>query len=174
MSPLQICFTRNAAFAVLFQSGAPAAKGITMDSSNNRLENFESLDSLLKMDNFRVQRLLSLHVSHLRGSDGAWNFHYRDVEMMLFTDETNDRIRIISPINSIDDQEPKYLHRLLQANFLTAIDVRYAIYQDTLWAVFVRSLSTLTRSEFEDALNQVAALAKSTGSDFSSLDPQFL
>ncbi|MEO0425337.1 MAG: hypothetical protein AAF184_23575, partial [Pseudomonadota bacterium] len=60
------------------------------------------------------------------------------------------------------------LRRLLQANFDTALDARYAIARDTLWATFIHPLSPLTEDQLLSAISQTLSIALTYGSTFSS------
>ncbi|MEO0389094.1 MAG: hypothetical protein AAF281_16500, partial [Pseudomonadota bacterium] len=65
------------------------------------------------------------------------------VTVLIVTDPGADRMRAMSPIRPIDGLAAGELARMMQANFDTALDARYAIAQDTLWSVFIHPLSPL-------------------------------
>ncbi len=56
----------------------------------------------------------------------------------------------------------------MQANFDSALDARYCIAKDILWAVFIHPLSELSDEEFISGLAQTINLAATYGSTFSS------
>ena len=58
--------------------------------------------------------------------------------------------------------------RLMQANFDSALDARYAIAQDTLWGVFIHSLSELSDDEFLTALGETVNIVLTYGTTYSS------
>ena len=60
------------------------------------------------------------------------------------------------------------MKRLLQSNFDTALDARYAIAKGMLWSAFVHPLPQLTPDQFASGLGQVVNLAMTFGSTFTS------
>ncbi|MEO0975570.1 MAG: hypothetical protein AAFX85_20965, partial [Pseudomonadota bacterium] len=67
-----------------------------------------------------------------------------------------------------EDVSPELLRRLMQANFDTALDARYAIARNTVWATFIHPLSPLSEEELLSALAQTISIARSYGSTYSS------
>ena len=57
--------------------------------------------------------------------------------------------------------------RLMQANFDTALDARYAVAQGRLWGVFIHPLSPLEHDQFLSGLAQTVNLALSYGQSYS-------
>ena len=53
---------------------------------------------------------------------------------MVITDENADRMRIIVPVTAAEVVSEDLLVRVMQANFDSALDARYAIAKDTLWS----------------------------------------
>ena len=102
------------------------------------------------------------------GQAGAWRFVYRGFQVFVLTDEVADRMRIMVPVAGTDTLGEERLFRLLQANFDTAMDARYAIAQDTLWSVFLHELSSLTDDLFHSGFLQTVTLAATFGTDYSS------
>ena len=88
--------------------------------------------------------------------------------MMVVTDETNDRMRIIAPILSVDELDKEVLLDCLAANFHSALDVKYAVSNDVLWCVFIHPLSPLTETELESAIEQVYYGVATFGTTYSS------
>ncbi len=97
-----------------------------------------------------------------------WQLRVEDVPLTIITDPGHDRMRVIAGIAPADELEPALLFRLMQANFDTALDARYAIAQDVLWATFIHPLSPLTREQFLSGIGQTVNLARTFGSTFSS------
>ena len=79
-----------------------------------------------------------------------------------------DRMRVLIPIEGTDDLSKDELLRLMQANFDSALDARYAIAQGQLWAAFIHPLSSLTDEEFLLGIGQTANVVASFGSTYSS------
>ena len=91
----------------------------------------------------------------------------QDVPALIITDTQNDRMRILVPIRAAVDMTPEEVLRVLQANFDTALDARYAIARGKLWATFIHPLSFLEKNEFISGLGQTINLAKTYGTLYS-------
>ena len=91
-----------------------------------------------------------------------------DVPVMIVTDPSADRMRAMVPIRSADGLDQEELMRLMQANFDTALDARYAVAQGRLWGTFIHPLSPLERDQFISALAQTVTVALSYGQTYSS------
>jgi len=104
------------------------------------------------------------------GGDGQWSFEVMGFEILMLTDERADRMRIMAPVADANDLDATALRMLLEADFDRALDAKYAIWRDTVWAVFVHPLSSLTGSEFQNALAQVFTLTQNYGTSFTSTE----
>lgn len=98
----------------------------------------------------------------------AWKFKVADFDAMVVLDEGADRMRIIIPIGKASDLNSDELMRLMQANFDSALDARYAIGQGLLWGTYIHPLSTLTDEEFLVGLGQTANVVGSFGTSYTS------
>lgn len=102
-------------------------------------------------------------------SNGSlWQLTVNEVQVLIVTDESADRMRAMTPVAKTEDLTPEDLNRILQANFDTALDARYAIAKDLLWAAFIHPLKPLEKDEFISGLGQVVNLAQSYGTLYSS------
>ena len=72
------------------------------------------------------------------------------------------------PIRSAEGLDPEELMRLMQANFDSALDARYAVAQGRLWGVFIHPLSPLEREQFLSALVQTINVARTYGDTYAS------
>ena len=88
--------------------------------------------------------------------------------MILVFDENADRMRMFTPIGPESALDSGLMRRMLQANFDSALDARYAIANELIWGVFIHPLSRLDDEQFASALVQVLNVATSFGSSFSS------
>ena len=120
------------------------------------------------MNNEVLETLLTQQVDSIKGISGRWEITYKTLPMMVVTDETNDRMRIIAPIVSVDQLDKEVLLDCLSANFHSALDVKYAISNDILWCVFIHPLSPLTELELQSAIEQVYYGTATFGSTYSS------
>lgn len=98
----------------------------------------------------------------------VWEFDVDGTSLALVFDVGADRMRLMLPVAAADELTDQMLRRLLQANFDTALDARYAIARDTLWATFIHPLSPLTEDQLLSAISQTISIALTYGSTFSS------
>lgn len=129
---------------------------------------FTPLLSLAQMDNVKLESILRTQKDSIQGFSGRWQVALNDMPMIVLTDETNDRMRIVAPIIEASKLDEDLLLDCLTANFHSALDVKYAISEGLLWSVYVHPLSPLTELEIESAIKQVYAAATTFGTTFSS------
>ena len=120
------------------------------------------------MNNQRLDSIIRRIDRQAQSGNGYWQFTAADTPVIVITDENADRMRIMAAVAKTDELEDGMLRRLMQANFDSALDARYAIAQGTLWSVFIHPLSPLQDREFLEGLGQVVNLKHSFGSSFSS------
>lgn len=94
-------------------------------------------------------------------------FTINDIPVILIADPRADRMRAMVPIRSAEGLEIEELTRLMQANFDSALDARYAIAQGRLWGVFIHPLSPLEREQLISGLAQTVNVALSYGQSYS-------
>ncbi len=93
----------------------------------------------------------------------AFQITIEDIPVLIITDTHADRMRAMVPIRTTDKMTLDDLRRVMQANFDTALDARYAIADGKLWAAFIHPLSPLKKDEFISGLGQTINLAKTYG-----------
>lgn len=98
----------------------------------------------------------------------GWELVHDEVAMGCLIDEAHDRIRLLAPIVGLEEVDDERRAVVLEANFHTTLDARYATARGMLYALFVHRLSTLTAEDLTSALDQVAALVHNYGGDYSS------
>lgn len=86
-----------------------------------------------------------------------------DVPLVLVADPPADRMRVMAPIRSADALSQEDLVRMMQANFDTALDARYAIAQGRLWATFLHPLRALQKDQLISGIGQTVNLALTYG-----------
>lgn len=101
-------------------------------------------------------------------SANQWQFTLKNRPLMVVIDEAADRMRIMTPIIESKQLDEALLLRLLQANFDSALDARYAIAQDLVWGTFIHPLGELTPRFFLSGVGQVVNVAESFGKTYSS------
>jgi len=104
----------------------------------------------------------------LQNQNGNWQLTIADVPVVIVTDTTNNRMRIMVAIRKADTLTPEDLTRIMQANFDSALDARYAIAKDLLWSTYIHPLSTLHDRQLIEAIGQTVNLARTYGLSYSS------
>lgn len=100
-------------------------------------------------------------------------FTIDDVPVLIVADVGANRMRAMVPIRSATQMSAEELQRLMQANFDSALDARYAIAQGRLWGVFIHPLKELERDQLISGIAQTVNVAKTYGSLYSGGAAQF-
>ncbi len=120
------------------------------------------------MNNDRLNEIIRRLDNKTEGKKGLWQFKISNLTVTVITDEKADRMRIIIPVVKTNDLEHDILYRIMQANFDSTLDGRYAIAKDMLWSTYVHPLSSLDDEEFLLGLGQTVNLVSTFGSTYSS------
>ena len=112
-------------------------------------------------------------VEIIEQAEGFVLFRYLEKKMVLLTNSEFNRMRVISPITEFTSLAPKIKDDLMQANFHSTLDARYAVAEDTLYAAFMHPLDTLNPEDFKSALKQVYNLNKNFAKTYSSAQIEF-
>lgn len=94
-------------------------------------------------------------------------FTIEDIPVMIVADAAADRMRAMVPIARADGLSAEDLMRMMQANFDTALDARYAVANGRLWGVYIHPLSPLEKDQLISALVQTVNVARSYGQSYS-------
>lgn len=130
----------------------------------------QAQEAQLGMTNSIMEKILKSEVSSLEGVPGNWQAIYREQFLFILTDEKNNRMRIFAPFAEEKDLELGAYKKMLTANFHSALDAKYCLYEGFLVSVYTHPLRELTRDQFIDALQQVATLASNYGTSYSSTE----
>jgi len=134
---------------------------------------YESIP-VMTQENLHALVSNSLNTQVLQDEEiGYLVFKYLDVKMALMSDSEHNRMRIVSPITKYSGLSPNIKDSLMNSNFHSALDARYAVSEDTLYACFIHPLSSLSIEDLNSALNQVCNLASSFGKTYSSGQLEF-
>ncbi|WP_298901138.1 hypothetical protein [uncultured Psychroserpens sp.] len=120
------------------------------------------------MNNDKLNDIYTSVSDSIQGNKGAWQFFVKDVQLVSFTDTNHNRMRIISPIADANVLDDDLLKAALVANFHTALDVKYAVSEGILWAVFIHPLKELSDHQVKDAVSQVYHANVNFGTSFAS------
>ncbi|MEL6426990.1 MAG: hypothetical protein AAFQ33_16205, partial [Pseudomonadota bacterium] len=110
--------------------------------------------------------ILSLDPEAL-GNGRVFELTIEGVPISIVTDPAADRMRAMVPIRSAAGMSAEEVVRVMQANFDTALDARYAIANGRLWSVFIHPLSPLEKDQLISALGQTVNIALTYGSLYS-------
>lgn len=102
-----------------------------------------------------------------RAQGPAIEFTLDDIPVIVIADARADRMRAMVPIASADGLSPADLMRMMQANFDSALDARYAVANGRLWGVFIHPLSPLEKDQFLSGLVQTVTVARTYGTAYS-------
>lgn len=121
------------------------------------------------MDNEQLDVLIHEQADQVHEAvPGRWQFDYFGRVLIVLSDHVANRMRIITPVVEVNELDAEAVVTCLSANFDRALDARYAISGEYLWSAFIHPLHELQESQVVDALMQVATLAVTYGTNFSS------
>ena len=89
------------------------------------------------------------------------------IPVIVIADARADRMRAMVPIRSAEGMSQAELVRVMQANFDSALDARYAIAQGRLWGAYIHPLSPLKKDQLLSALVQTINVARTYGQAYS-------
>ena len=101
-------------------------------------------------------------------SGNGAQFQVRDTTVIFMFDLNADRMRLMSPVANVVQLDAEELLRLMQANFDSALDARYAIANGVLWSTFIHPLASLQPELFASCLGQTVNLVDTFGTSYSS------
>ncbi|MGF1605926.1 MAG: hypothetical protein ACFB22_06265 [Rhodothalassiaceae bacterium] len=116
----------------------------------------------------RLALILTSVAEDVRREGNVFDVLLEGRRLQVITDPAADRMRILVAITPAADLSAALLERLLQANFDTALDARYAIARGIVWSTFIHPLSPLTDDQLFSGLAQTLIAAETYGSTFTS------
>ena len=114
--------------------------------------------------------ILKKEAAELEGEKGIWQAMYYERLLLIVTDSSANRMRIFTPIIETKELEPGQKEKMLEANFHSALDAKYSVYQGYVMSVYTHPLKELTDPQFVDAMQQVVILANTFGTSYQSTD----
>jgi len=121
----------------------------------------------------RMAEIITALDPDARATRNGIEFTVDDVPVLVVMDVQADRMRAMVPIRSADGMSLEELERVMQANFDSALDARYAIAGDRLWGVFIHPLSPLERDQLISGIAQTVNIANTYGTLFTGGAAQF-
>ena len=144
-----------------------APKNILTNSVSAQSRNNESL-VLEEMDVEKLDAILREAIPNVQVQSGQWRFSINEVSLIVIADSRANRMRIIAPITQLDKIDGEQAQNMMTANFHTALDARYAISRNLVVATYLHPLNSLQKRDLLSAVNQVASLASTFGTTYSS------
>ena len=120
------------------------------------------------MTNKELDEIIKNIATVIRGRYGNWEFEIDATQFICLTDEHHNRMRIISPITETSKITSEQIFKCMEANFQTALDIKYAISKDILWSALIHPLKELSQKQVIDAISQVYSSVKTFGTSYSS------
>jgi len=120
------------------------------------------------MTNEKLDTIFKSVTDSIKGQAGNWQFKINETMFVCVTDTSHNRMRIISPIIESFKLSEELKTDALVANFHSVLDVKYAISNDILWAVFIHPLKELTDEQVKDAIKQVYFANVTFGTTYTS------
>lgn len=125
------------------------------------------------MTNKEMGRILNQVADSIEGKEGYWQIKLKEKFLLVITDSTHNRMRIICPIAYTKDLKEGVLIKALEANFHTVLDSKYAISDNIMWSVFIHPLKELSEPQLKDAIKQVYSGALTFGGTYTSSELVF-
>ena len=102
-------------------------------------------------------------------AEEAWQVKNSQINLLIILSEDHSWLRLLSPIAAASEAQ-SLLPQLLEDNFDTTQEARYAFNQNVLWGVYHHRLESLTPEDFESAIASIASLvAKGLSQSFNQL-----
>jgi len=150
----------------------PAAAQDTEDTKEPEQDKKELLEKESCAPNFmtnaRLQSIIAGIDKEYRGDLGYWQFNAQDTIATVITDERANRMRVVVQVGPAENVDEELLYRMMQANFDTALDARYAITNGNIFSTFIHPLAELSDAQFISGVAQSIALAHSFGDSYNS------
>ncbi|MDB9306865.1 hypothetical protein [Nodularia spumigena] len=88
---------------------------------------------------------------------GSWQIDTATFRLLVLLSEDNTWLRILLPIVPIQEAQP-FLAQFLEANFDDTQEVRYALFDGVIWAVYQHNSETLVSGDFASAIARLISL----------------
>ena len=111
----------------------------------------------------RIQEVIEALDEDALRQGNMWEFRLDGSRLLVATDPAQGRMRIMTPIAEAQALPEGAMERLLQANFDTALDARYAIASGLVWGTYINPLDSLTTRDFARGILQTKTLAATFG-----------
>jgi hypothetical protein len=89
---------------------------------------------------------------------GSWQVDTGNFRLLVLLSEDQTWLRVLLPIVPITQAQP-FLAQFLEANFDDTQEVRYALFDGVVWAVYHHNRETLVSEDFTNAIARIISLA---------------
>ncbi len=120
------------------------------------------------MNNQKLNAIIYTISDEQEGTNGNWQFIIDSTLFICITDELHNRMRIISPVEKMENVTQSEIMKCMEANFHSALDVKYSISDGILWSTFIHPLAQLDKDQVIDAISQVYSCTKTFRTTYSS------
>jgi len=125
------------------------------------------------MNNKKIGEIVKELTDTIEGGDGFWNLTVNSMKLTIITDEANNRMRVITPIAYLTDLDGDMLKKAMEANFHSALDIKYCVSEEIMWSAFIHPLKELSENQLKDAIGQVYFGALTFGGSYTSTNLTF-
>ena len=148
--------------------GAFVATVMLLTACPSRAQSDAADDGNEAMTIDRIETVIARIDDDYERNGNSLMFGFADREILLISDPDADRMRVMIPVNDANALDAEELMRLMQANFDSALDARYAVANGVLWSTFLHRLSTLTEVDLLSGIGQTINTADTFGTSYSS------
>ena len=92
-------------------------------------------------------------------SEDVWQIEHDGMTLLIILSEDKSWLRILTAIAPLQEIQP-LLIPILEANFENTGEIRYALAENVLWAVYHHRIASLVEEDFCQAINSLVSLAK--------------
>ncbi|MEM8722173.1 MAG: hypothetical protein AAGE84_23245 [Cyanobacteria bacterium P01_G01_bin.39] len=89
----------------------------------------------------------------------AWQVKNSQIHLLVILSEDHSWLRLLAPIAAATEAQ-SLLPQLMEENFSSTQEVRYALNQNVLWGVFHHRLDSLTTEDFKNAIASLSSLVE--------------
>jgi hypothetical protein len=87
----------------------------------------------------------------------SWEVNTSTFKLLVLLSKDNTWLRVLLPVLPLQEAQ-SFLAEFLSANFDETQEVRYALYDGQIWAVFHHNITTLVKVDFERAIARLISL----------------
>jgi len=138
------------------------------------LFSFSSLDGITQnMTNKKIGEVVKELTDSIDGNEGFWELTVNGMNITIITDENNNRMRVITPIAYVKDLDGDMLKKAMEANFHSALDIKYCVSDEIMWSAYIHPLKELSEDQLKDAIGQVYFGSLTFGTTYTSTNLTF-